>query len=617
MCGFPHTDIMSPIPPSASPRRQLHLRAALIGTWLAVTLAGAWAWGEHARQNTRNELARQADSSAALHASVLRSELEKYRALPPAMATDPDVIRVLQDRNPELIQTLNLRLQALSDRTRSSAIYVVSDNGLTLSSSNWNTAGSFVGANYGFRPYFVRALEQGYAEFFALGTVSRKPGMFLAHRVVDARDRSLGVIVVKVEFDALESEWNKAGEPAYVVDPGGVVLITSEPEWRFRTLRPLDAKSRQLTLADQTLGKEALTSLPFSTPDTKGKRQIEATVGGTRQSWIHASAPTASPGWTLHLLVSSRGMIETAVSNARMLAVLFLTLAFGIAAVLLRRRQQLVARQTASEANRLELERRIEERTRDLRDANLALNDQIEERIRAEASREALRYELVQASKLAALGQIAAGVAHEINQPVAAIRTQAETATAYLDHGQPPKAVAALERITGLTSRIGAITHELLSFSRKSEPRLQPIEINEALDGAMLLLGGTLKQAGVRLERETGSGLMVLGDRFRLEQVIVNLMQNAIEALAITKAPVIRLQTHKNEGHIVLTITDNGAGMDADIASQLFTPFVTSKENGMGLGLVICRDIIASFGGELNHVPTETGACFSMTLKPA
>ncbi len=589
----------------------------MIGTWLVVTLAGAWAWGEHARQNTRNELARQADGSAALHASVLRSELEKYRALPPAMATDPDVIHVLQSRDPELIQSLNLRLQALSDRTRSSAIYVVSDNGLTLASSNWNTTGSFVGANYGFRPYFVRALQQGYAEFFALGTVSRKPGMFLAHRVVDAHDRSLGVIVVKVEFDALESEWNKAGEPAYVVDPGGVVLITSEPEWRFRTLRPMDAKSRQLTLADQTLGKEALTPLPFTTPDTKGQRQIQATVDGTSQSWIHASAPTASPGWTLHLLVSSRGMIEAAVSNARMLAVLFLTLAFGIAAVLLRRRQQLIARQTAAEANRLELERRIEERTRDLRDANLALNDQIEERIRAEASREALRYELVQASKLAALGQIAAGVAHEINQPVAAIRTQAETAVAYLDHGQPPKAVAALERITGLTSRIGAITHELLSFSRKSEPRLQPTDINEALDGALLLLGGALKQAGVRLERETGSGLMALGDRFRLEQVIVNLMQNAIDALTDTKSPVIRLQTLQVDGHIILKIIDNGAGLDADIASQLFTPFVTSKENGLGLGLVICRDIIAGFGGELNHEPTETGACFSITLKLA
>lgn len=617
LCGFPHIASMSwPAPRLALPR-PLRPWIALVVGWLVITTAGAFAWGELARDQTRNELARHADSSAALHASVLRSELEKYRALPPAMATDPDVIRTLQTRDTRLTNGLNKRLETLSERTRSSAIYVVSADGLTLASSNWNTAGSFVGANYGFRPYFIRALDQGYAEFFALGTVSGKPGMFLAHRVVDAQNSSLGVIVVKVEFDSLESEWRKSAEPAYVVDPGGVVLITSEPEWRFRTLRPLDARSRQLTLADQTLGKEALSPLPFTTPPANGSRQVEATVDGIHQTWIHASAPTASPGWTLHLLISSRGMIETAVANARILAGLFLTLAFAIAAFFLRRRQQMVARQKATEANRLELEQRIEERTRDLRDANLALNSQIEERIRAEASREALRHELVQASKLAALGQIAAGVAHEINQPVAAIRTQAETAMAYLEQGQPPKAVTALERIAGLTARIGAITHELLSFSRKSEPSLKPIDINEAIDGALLLLGGTLKQAGVQFERDTPAGVTVLGDRFRLEQVIVNLMQNAIEALTDIEEPVISLSVRTSANDVTIRIADNGTGIDAAIASQLFTPFVTSKENGLGLGLVICRDIIAGFGGELSHVPTNTGACFSMTLKRA
>lgn len=601
----------------SKPVRPLRPWLALIGLWLILMVIGAWVWGEHTRQNLGQELARQADASALLHASVLRSELEKYRALPPAMATDPDVIRTLQTHDARLTDSLNRRLENLSARTRSSAIYLVSKDGLTLASSNWNTTGSFVGANYGFRPYFVRALQQGYAEFFALGTVSRKPGMFLAHRVVDAANRPLGVIVVKVEFDALEAEWSGTNEPVYVVDPGGVVLITSEPKWRFRTLRPLDAGSRQLTLADQTLSKEALTPLPFTTPEKAQDRQVVVDVDGSRQTWIHASAPTASPGWTLHLLVSSRGLIETSVSNARTLAALFVTLGFGIAAVLVRRRQQLRARQQAAEANRLELERRIEERTHDLSQANLALNNQIEERIRAEASREALRHELVQASKLAALGQIAAGVAHEINQPVAAIRTQAETAIAYLEQDQPPKAVLALDRITGLTSRIGAITHELLAFSRKSEPQLKPIELNEAIDGAILLLGGALKQAGVRLERESLESIKVLGDRFRLEQVIVNLMQNAIEALSHSSSPLIQLTVKTTKDQVVLCLMDNGPGIAPQIASQLFTPFVTSKDNGLGLGLVICRDIVAGFGGELNYRPTDTGACFEIVLKRA
>ena len=617
MCEFPHSGTMPNSTPAPQSFLSRNVWGAMILAWLVVTVVGAWMWGEQARRDAYAELARQADSSAVLHASVLRSEMEKYRALAPAMATDPDVIATLRTRSKLRADALNVRLEALSNRTRTSAIYAVAADGVTLAASNWNTSVSFVGADYSFRPYFGRASQVGYAEFFALGTVSRKPGLFLAHRVVDADNTNLGVIVVKVEFDALEAEWQKAGEPAYVVDPGGVVLITSQPEWRFRTLRPMDTQMRQLTLADQTLGKDALTPLPFATPTTSRTRKVEADVDGAMQNWVHASAPTASPGWTLHLLMPPRGQIETAVTNGRILAALFLTLAFGIAAVLLRRRQRLAAQQRAAELNRQELERRIEERTLDLRTANKALNDQIEERTRAEASREALRHELVQASKLAALGQIAAGVAHEINQPVAAIRTQAETATAYLEQGQTPKAATALERIGGLTSRIGAITHELLSFSRKSEPQLQAIELNEAIDGALLLLGGALRQSGVTLERSTAGPLAILGDRFRLEQVIVNLIQNALEAIEDTDQPVITLHAHQAGDEIVLLVSDNGPGIEASFADQLFTPFVTSKENGLGLGLVICRDIIADFGGELNHVPTLRGACFSITLKSA
>src|SRR5690606_39146158 len=146
-------------------------------------------------------------------------------------------------------------------------------------------------------PYFIKAMRDGSAEFFALGTVSGKPGLFLARRVVNA-GLPLGVVVVKVEFDALEAEWRGSGEPAYVVDPGGVVLITSVPAWRFRTLRPLDTRSRTLTLTDQTLGRGALTPLPFATPDGARPSLVRAPLDGASRDWMHASAATATPGWT-------------------------------------------------------------------------------------------------------------------------------------------------------------------------------------------------------------------------------------------------------------------------------------------------------------------------------
>jgi len=621
VCEFSHTSAMPHSSAILQRTSAYRLWASAILVWLLVSALGAWAWGEQARRQAHAELSRQADASAALHASVLRAEMEKYRALAPAMATDPDVIATLRTGSKSQADKLNMRLEALSDRTRTSAIYAVSDKGMTLAASNWNTPVSFVGADYSFRPYFIRALQSGYAEFFALGTVSRKPGLFLAHRVVDSDGTVLGVTVVKVEFDALEAEWRAAGEPAYVVDPGGVVLITSQPEWRFHTLRPMDASMRELTLADQTLGKDALTPLPFTTPEGQNHALVSASVEGQQRNWVHAQTPTSSPGWTLHLLVPSRGTVEAAVSDARILAALFLTLAFGVAAVLVRRRQRLTAQQRASEQNRQELERRIEERTRDLSAVNTALNNQIEERVRAEASREAMRHELVQASKLAALGQIAAGVAHEINQPVAAIQTQAETASAWLERDQVTKAARALGRIGDLTARIGAITQELRSFARKSHPTVSTVSVNAAIDGALMLLGSRMRRAGVRLVRNTSidapADVTVLADRFRLEQVIVNLIQNALEALEDVPNPAITLSVSRAGNLVELAVADNGPGLSEQVREQLFTPFVTTKANGLGLGLVISRDIIAALDGELDLRPSDNGAHFVVTLRSA
>lgn len=611
--------------PHSAPMRAatpFHLRnrlalALLALVWLAASLAGAYAAGETARRNAEAALARQSENAAALHAAVLRSELEKYRSLPPALSTDPDVARLLNAPDGADTTTLNQRLETLADQTRASAIYVIAADGVTRAASNWRQPISFVGADYSFRPYFIKAMAEGSAEFFALGTVSRTPGFFLARRVSHRNGHALGVVVVKVEFDALEAEWRAAGEPAYVADPGGVILITSVPAWRFRTLRPMDAASRRLTLADQTLGHGALTPLNFQTPSDGRSQLVEAPIDGAVRHWMHASSQTATPGWTLHLLTPTRGAIEAAVANARAIAVLIITLVFGVLAVLLRRRQQAAARHRAAEAARQDLEHRIAERTRDLREANEALNRQIEERMRAEASREALRDELVQAGKLAALGQIAAGVAHEINQPVAAILTQAETAAAWLERDQVPKAARALSRIGDLTTRIGAITQELRAFSRKSQPSVSSVSINEAVDGALLLLGGRLRQAGVRLVRDKSPDAFVMADRFRLEQVIVNLIQNALEALEGVPTPIVTLSVKRVEDQVQLIVADNGPGLPEAIRRQLFTPFVTSKANGLGLGLVISRDIIVAFKGELDLRPSDTGTVFVVALRSA
>lgn len=586
--------------------------------WLILAVGAAVVAGELARRQAEGDLARQAQAGAVLHAAVLRSELEKHRSLPLVLAQDPEAIALLTTPGPVRTDLVDRKLERLAGQTRAAAIYLLDARGVARAASNWRLPTSFVGEDYSFRPYFTRAMQTGDAEFFALGTVSGRPGLYLARRIADANGRVVGVAVVKVEFEALEADWRGSGEPAYVADPSGVILITSVPDWRFRTVAPMSDAQRRQVLTGQTLGHDALSPLPFRTPDTR-PALVTAAVDGPPESWMAASAETATPGWTLHLLSPAGTAILVAVSNARAVALLAVTLMMGAVGILLRRRQLAEAQMRAEEAARADLERRIDERTVELRAANDELNRQIDERRAAEAGREMLREELVQANKLATLGQIAAGVAHEINQPVAAIRTSADTALAYLKRDDGAGAGRTLTRIAELTGRIGSITDELRAFSRKTTSRPSAVSPDEAIDGALVLLTGRLRASRIAVTRVKAPSLKVLADRVRLEQVILNLVQNAVEALdeAGAAEPRLSLSVAPFGDGVEIVIADNGPGLSDEIASALFTPFVTTKATGLGLGLVICRDIVASFGGELNTRASEDGAVFVVSLRAA
>ena len=185
-----------------SPRRGW---LAFAGGWILVALIAALGAGEVARRDARAELARQAEAAAALHAAVLRSELEKHRSLPVALAGDPDISALLAAPTTAQGERVDLKLENLARQTRAAVIYIIDAGGRTRAASNWRLPTSFVGADYGFRPYFINAMRSGRAEFFALGTVSGRPGLYLARRVDGADGTPLGVVVVKVEFHALEA----------------------------------------------------------------------------------------------------------------------------------------------------------------------------------------------------------------------------------------------------------------------------------------------------------------------------------------------------------------------------------------------------------------------------
>jgi len=590
-------------------RRRL-LGLALVAAIIAAALA--WAIGALVQDRAMASLRSRATASAALHAAVLRSELDKQRALPLVLADDADLEAALSTRAPARLDALSRKLETLGVQARAAAVYVIATDGVTVAASNWSQPTSFIGSNYGFRPYFTQAMRQGHAEQFALGTVSRKPGLYLARRV-DGTAGPLGVVVVKLEFDGVEAAWRAIGEPAFVVDPRGLVLITSQPEWRFLARRPLSEKDRATLREQGQFGDATFAPLPLRSQDGDGVRRTDV-ARAERQ--IETRLADVAPGWTLHLLTDATPADQAAAAARWITALVCALLSTVLLWLWIRRRRIRLAALRDREA-RLELERRVEVRTRELTEVNRVLSHEVDERQRTETRLRALQADLVQANKLASLGQIAAGVAHEINQPVAAIRANADNGLVLIARGQPETARENLVAIAAMTERIGRITDELRAFSRKADGRVEPTLVSEVIDGSVLLTASRSRRHDARLVRDGETpGLMVLGERIRLEQVLVNLLQNAFEAVEKRVQGLVTLTVRDMGDTVEIAVADNGPGLAPEVERGLFTPFLTTKPQGLGLGLVIARDIAAGFGGQLTAASTPgEGATFTLTLR--
>jgi two-component system C4-dicarboxylate transport sensor histidine kinase DctB len=586
-----------------SPRRIVH-HALIIA---AVAALAGLIVGTSGAQLARQQIESRVRNDVALRAAMLRSELDRHRSLPFVLADDAEVRAALRldDPAPGTFDALSARLERLATHAGATTVYLIDASGKTIAASNWRTPGSFVGENYSFRPYFRDAMATGTAEFYALGTVSHVPGLYLARRIDErGTDLRLGVIVVKVQFDALEAQWHGGDAEAFVTDDHGIVLITSNPGWRFKATRTLNAQERAAVTSSEHLG---LGAPPALFP------------GVDYATHVRAETPASKSGWTVHILRDARKELTTARLTGLAIGGLGgVLLSLGVmAAIAVRARQRTIT--ARREAARAELENQVDVRTRELSTANARLVQEVDERARAEASLHRLQDELVQATKLAVLGQISAGVAHEINQPVAAIRSYVDNTRAFLARADVRKAASNLDSIATLTERIGAITQELRTFSRKSSATPEPVALDAAIAGALLLMSARLRARHIRHVR-TGDGakVKVIAERARLEQVFVNLLQNAADALDGVREPRITINVHHHADEVHIEISDNGSGVSAAALEALFTPFATSKPNGLGLGLVISRDIAAELGGRLEYSRRAgPGASFVLALRRA
>ncbi|MFE1598392.1 ATP-binding protein [Methylobacterium sp. ID0610] len=579
---------------------------------LAAVLLAAWIGGRLAERAALADLRRSASAGLTLQVAALRAEMQKQASLPLALAADPEMAAlVAAGAEPGLAGRVSGRLAAIAAATGAAVIYVIRADGLTVAASNAGTATSFVGNDYTFRPYFREALEQGAGSQFALGTVSGRPGLYLSRRIAGGG----GVVVVKVEFDGVEAAWRGSGAQVFATDPRGIVLVASEPAWRFRTLGPVEDAERQRIRERLDFGHADLTPLPLH-PAAEGDLMRVGGAATPARLVLPLDAAIPDTAWRLHVLTPVGAAVRRERWQAQVLAGLVAGAACAGLAVLHARRRRTDAQRAEEAARREELESRVRERTRALTDANAQLRAEMAERQRAEAERERLGRELAQAGRLAALGQFAASMAHEINQPLAAIRSYADNAAILIRRGRIEDASENFSAIGRLTERIAGLTRQLKGFARRASGRREPVSLAGILRNAREVVQARAAEGGVALAIASPEpDLIVLGDGARLEQVLVNLLQNALDAVAGRPDPGVSVRAQARGGRALVEVADNGPGIPESVRAQIFDPFFTTKAEGLGLGLAISRGIVEECGGTLAVSAGETGgAVFRIDL---
>lgn len=580
--------------PALANRHRVVLIVLLIFVGLLLSLY--WA-GRLAEQRAWAERSQEARGQLNLYAQTIHTQVERFRSVPALLALDSDIRQLLENPGDRQLRSqLNRRLERQNQAAGSSVLYLIDRQGNTLAASNWREWSSFVGYNYGFRPYFRDALTQDSGRYFAVGVTTGIPGYFLSSSVKNAVGEVLGVLVVKLELEDMQREWVGQSGILLITDALDIVILSNRPAWRFRYLRPLSDEIRSRLVAARRYAEQNLQPLHSKSlqriDEESERRQVDGPDGRHVYLWQRLSLPKEN--WTLHLLQEPQ-LIAADVRSYRLAAAgVWMTLAFLLLYLAQRRKTRRV-----EQRSRIELERLVEARTRELRTAQDGL---------------------VHAARMAALGQMSAALAHEINQPLTALRMQLASQRLLLDSGRSEAVREGLGQVEGLIERMAALTSHLKTFARKSPAGLrQRLRLDEVLEQALQLLGPRIRSEGVEVSCQVPPDAWVSGDAIRLEQVLINLLNNALDAMQGRAVRQLRIEARRDARGWRLSVADSGGGIAREYLDQVFEPFFTTKPvgQGLGLGLAVSYGIVRDLGGSLEVRNDAQGAVFELQLPAA
>ncbi|MCK2149209.1 ATP-binding protein [Marinobacter alexandrii] len=590
--------------------------ALLVLTLVLAWTLGGWVGYRQVEQESLEESFR--------YRQLVANELNRYLPIPELMAEHPlleDALRYPD--NPELILLANEEMQRMATIVGSSDVYLMDTSGLTIAANNYQQNDSFVGRNFSFRPYFSEAMATGdSAVYFALGLMSGVRGLYFSHPIWSPEGEILGVIAVKVLVHELESQWHRPSSlteaEMVVLDPSGISFLASKSRWLYRDFQP-DAGAEVGEVARQRYPNRELAPIqfqPLGRPWGLSEQSRKIRILEDGQGGDYLSVRTALPrlDWTLQVMVSTQSVVWMRLAFVGVgLAVFF----GGLLAWLYLRERY---RREAELALRGEqLERSVAERTVDLERSNEKLLEEIQERERTQTELRETQQELIQAAKLAVLGQMSAGLNHEMNQPLTAIQTYARNSRKFLDKGATEMVDANLQEIVSLCDKMSELTRQFKVFARKSEGPPSVVDLCQPIDAALKIIKAQTSSGGVEIHwHRPEQPVLCHGDLIRIEQVMVNLLANAVQAVEDRDQPRISIDIEDQGEHWQCVVRDNGSGLPGN-SEQIFEPFFTTKsvKQGLGLGLSISRQIVDALGGRLTgHNRSDgPGAEFVLTLK--
>jgi two-component system C4-dicarboxylate transport sensor histidine kinase DctB len=528
-------------------------------------------------ETTRN----RAELRLALYSGNLLSELRQNAIVPQLLARDPTLIGAL---NSEDYSQSTQRLISFVEEIGAASLVLLDSDGRTVAATDRNR----LGENIFDQPHFLNALR-GQGTIFT--AVRREVGGYVFHysRRIQSAGEVLGVIAVEVDLQKFERAWAGISDALIVTDSEKSIILATEPRWRGR-------------VEEEALARED--------PQSAIERAIRATADWTAlppdaymqgEAVMRLETRIAFRGWHM-VSFTTYASVRERVNGVLALEIMGFAILLAFAFYFLNRRSSF----------RIAL---FQRESAELRALNLRLQREIAERERVQETLAVAEQTLEQSSKLAALGEMSAAVSHELNQPLAAMKTYLAGARLLLSRNRPDEALSSFGRIDGLIERMGAITRQLKSYARKGAEQLSPVDMGFALASSLSMMEPQLRQRQVQITRIVPDDpVLVMGDRMRIEQVLVNLLRNALDATKSERNPQVDIILAAGDT-ATLTVRDNGPGIEDK--DQLFEPFYTTKQpgEGVGLGLAISSGIVNDLGGRLTARNGQTGgAVFEMQL---